>query len=322
MESRSMTRRTDAFVIATSRTSPRRGPTAFTLVELLVVLAIIGVLVGLLLPAVASSREAARRSYCYNNLMQFGVALHAYDSVHEVLPPGVVSETSPVLDRPTGYGFGWMARVLPYFDLKNTYNHFNLDVGLYTSENATTRTYLIGNFLCPSDWGPTRGANSVALTSYVGVQHDIEAPIAADNHGVLFLNSRVRYEDVTDGISMTIFVAEKQNTAADLGWASGTRASLRNAGPVPGTGVAGPGTVSPSLTITTNGVGASGSTGVTRPGDPAYVGGFGSAHPGIINFLFGDGTVRVLTKSISPTILRQLAHRADGELFDEAALDF
>src|SRR6516165_6794413 len=105
-----------------------RGPRAraFTLIELLVVIAIIAVLISLLLPAVQSAREAARRAQCCNNLMQVGIAVQSYESSHEILPPGVVNETSPVLDVPKGYGFGWMTQVLPYLEMKNVYNHFNL----------------------------------------------------------------------------------------------------------------------------------------------------------------------------------------------------
>ena len=135
----------------------RADRSAFTLVEVMVVVGIIGILVGLLLPAVNSAREAARRSQCQNNLMQLGIALHSYDSVHETLPPGAVSELDPVLDLPRGYGFGWMAQILPYFEQANVFNHFNFQVGLYQPPNATTRTNLVRSFLCPSDGGPARG---------------------------------------------------------------------------------------------------------------------------------------------------------------------
>ena len=192
------------------------------------VIAIISVLIALLLPAVQSAREAARRSQCCNNLMQMGLALQSYESAHEVLPPGVVNLTGPVLDQPKGYGFGWMTQVLPYFEMKNVYNHFNLKVGLYEPHNSTTRTNLVRSFLCPSDGGPARDGNRNAMSNYAGVHHDVEAPIAADNHGVLFLNSAVRYEDVTDGTSMTIFVGEKIGTTA---W---TWDGLRARGPASG----------------------------------------------------------------------------------------
>lgn len=291
----------------------RRRPrllAAFTLIEMMLVLVILGVLAGLLLPAISAAREAARRHSCCNNLMQFGIALHSYDSVHETLPPGVVSESNPVLDMPRGYGFGWMTQILPYFEMRNVYNHFNLQVELYEAPNFTTRTSLIRSFLCPSDFGPARDTNRIAMNNYVGVHHDVEAPIAADNHGVLFLNSHVRFEDVSDGISMTLFVGETIHDGLGLGWASGTRASLRNTGLTAGSGpfsVAGPAV----------GSGPNGS-GSGMPPSPLFVGGFSSAHPGIINFAMGDGSVRVLTKTINTAILKQLAHRADGELIDES----
>jgi prepilin-type N-terminal cleavage/methylation domain-containing protein/prepilin-type processing-associated H-X9-DG protein len=287
----------------------RRG---FTLIELLVVIAIISVLIALLLPAVQSAREAARRSQCVNNLMQVGIALQSYESGHEVLPPGVVNESGPVLDQPKGYGFGWLTQILPYFEQKNTYNHFNLKVGLYDAQNSTNRTNLIRSFLCPSDGGPTRDANRVAMSSYAGVHHDVEAPIAADNHGVLFLNSHVRYEDVTDGTSQTLFVGEKLNDGLDLGWASGTRASLRNTG----TGV-NLGALSSRIlsSVPVPATPASGK-GSGSAGDITFVGGFNSRHPGGANFAFGDGSVRFIKSSISIQVLEHLAHRADGEVID------
>ena len=214
----------------------RADSSAFTLVEVLVVVGIIGVLVGLLLPAVNSAREAARRSQCQNNLMQLGIALHSYDSVHETLPPGAVNELDPVLDQPRGYGFGWLAQVLPYIEQANVFHHFNFQVGLYQPPNATTRTALVRSFLCPSDLGPARGNGRVAMTSYAGVHHDVEAPIASDNHGVLFLNSRVRFEDVTDGTSQTFFVGEKLLGGPDLGWASGHAREPQERGHAGGSG--------------------------------------------------------------------------------------
>jgi prepilin-type N-terminal cleavage/methylation domain-containing protein/prepilin-type processing-associated H-X9-DG protein len=293
------------------RQSPRH-PSGFTLIELLVVIAIISVLIALLLPAVQSAREAARRSQCVNNLMQLGIALQSYESAHEVLPPGVVNETGPVLDQPKGYGFGWMTQILPYFEMKNVYNHFNLKVGLYQPQNSTTRTNLIQSLLCPSDGGPRRDANRVALSNYAGVHHDVEAPIAADNHGVMFLNSAIRYEDVTDGTSMTLFVGEKLNDGLDLGWASGTRATLRNTGPgvnrtpFGGLGPGGrPAVLAASVDDKEEGYGT-----------PTYVGGFGARHPGGSNFAFGDGSVRFIKNTVSAQVYQHLGNRSDGEVID------
>ena len=100
---------------------------------------------------------------------------------------------------------------------------------MYAPSNLTARLVVISTFLCPSDardWAN----GGVALSNYAGCHHDVEAPIAANNTGVFFLNSSVRYEDITDGSSSTIFIGEKTSEAGDLGWASGTRATLRNTG--------------------------------------------------------------------------------------------
>jgi prepilin-type N-terminal cleavage/methylation domain-containing protein/prepilin-type processing-associated H-X9-DG protein len=307
-----MNRRSGYWQARTVRTAghPRPPCRGFTLIELLVVIAIIAVLIALLLPAVQSAREAARRSQCCNNLMQVGLALQNYESAHETLPPGVVDQKGPVLDQPSGYGFGWMTQILPYFEMKNVYNHFNLAHGLYATENATTRTNLIQSYLCPSDGGPTRDTSRIAMTSYAGVHHDLEQPIDANNHGVLFLNSHVRYEDVTDGTTSTFFVGEKLRDGLDLGWASGTRASLRNTGltlnttPRGGTSETIPSTMPPPEAST------------VKLGMKEYVGGFRSFHPGGSNFAFGDGSVRFIKSSISPTVYRRLANRADGEVID------
>ena len=205
-------------------------PSGFTLIELLVVIAIISVLIALLLPAVQAAREAARRAQCLNNLMQLGIALQNYESSHEVFPPGVVNDTGPVLDQPKGYHVGWMVRILPYCEMRNIYNHYNLALGLYETQNLTTRTTLVRSFLCPSDNGLNRATNNVAMTNYVGCHNDAEAPIDVKNNGVFFLNAALRYEDIPDGSSQTIFLGEKLNDGTGQGWASGTRASLRNTG--------------------------------------------------------------------------------------------
>ncbi len=302
-----------------TRLSPKAGARprrpGFTLIELLVVIAIISVLIALLLPAVQSAREAARRAQCCNNLMQLGIALQNYESSHETLPPGVVGDKGPVLDQPKGYGHGWLTQLLPHMELKNIYNHFNLNVGLYEVENSTTRTSLVKGFLCPSDSGANRGATNFPLTNYVGCHNGAEAPIDANNNGVLFLNSAVGYEDIHDGSSQTIFAGEKLNDGLGQGWASGTRASLRN------TGSAINRQSTPNTVLTGQIVVPAAKGDVSTPADdPAtrgqFVGGFSSRHPGGANFLFGDGSVRFLKNTISPSILILLGSRSDGEYID------
>jgi prepilin-type N-terminal cleavage/methylation domain-containing protein/prepilin-type processing-associated H-X9-DG protein len=288
----------------------------FTLIELLVVIAIISVLIALLLPAVQAAREAARRAQCLNNMMQLSIALQNYESSHEMLPPGVVNPTGPILDQPKGYHFGWMVQILPYCELKNTFNHFNFTMGVYEAPNFSTRTTLVRAFLCPSDPGANRGPTGVAMTNYVGSHNDIEAPIAANNNGVLFLNSAIRYEDITDGSAQTIFLGEKLNDGLGEGWASGTRASLRNSGAginrqtVPSlaaSALPGDDDDEPAVGGPKGGGAAAGDT-------LTFVGSYTSRHPGGGNFAFGDGSIRFLKNSIGPRVFRLLTHRADGEI--------
>jgi prepilin-type N-terminal cleavage/methylation domain-containing protein/prepilin-type processing-associated H-X9-DG protein len=296
---------------------PGPGPRAFTLIELLVVIAIISVLIALLLPAVQAAREAARRAQCCNNLMQVGIALANYESAHEMFPPGVVNPTGPILDQPKGYHFGWLVQILPYCEMRNIYNHFNYHVGLYETQNFTNRTNLIRGFLCPSDPGPNRGPSGAAMNNYAGSHNDREAAINSNNNGVFFLNSTVRFEDITDGSSQTIFVGEKLNDGFGEGWASGTRATLRNTGMV----INATGTKSktgfatdPDEDETAPAKPAGAAAGAGAGDDLSFVGSYASRHPGGGNFSFGDGSVRFLKSSIAPSVFRLLANRADGEV--------
>jgi prepilin-type N-terminal cleavage/methylation domain-containing protein/prepilin-type processing-associated H-X9-DG protein len=285
----------------------------FTLIELLVVIAIISVLIALLLPAIQAAREAARRVQCVNNLMQLGIALHNYESSFERLPPGVVNATGPILNSAKGYHFSWMVQILPFLEQKEVARRFDGARGIYAAENSTVRGVTISAFLCPSDGlAQRRPSDRTALNNYAACHHDVEAPIDANNIGVFFLNSNLRSEDVADGTSNTIYLGEKRLDSTDLGWASGTRATLRNTGTLPnqtGIGVAG---IFDDESIPVDG----------NPDAPAsedvsalsLVGGFGSNHPGGSNYAFGDGSVRFLKNSMDPKVYQCLGNRADGEL--------
>jgi prepilin-type N-terminal cleavage/methylation domain-containing protein/prepilin-type processing-associated H-X9-DG protein len=286
-----------------------RQDRGFTLIELLLVIAIISILISLLLPAIQSSREIARKLQCSKNLMQIGLALGNYTSSHKVFPPGVVNPTGPISNLPSGYHFGWEARILPFLELTPIYNRLNFLDSVYDPSNDTARTHHIQIYLCPSD------AN-LTLTSYAACHHDVEAPIAADNHGVFYLNSRVSYDDITDGPAYTILAGEFLGQSYSLGWAVGTRSSLRNTGsPVNAT--------TPIAVPTTSGFRAAKEAveldELKRMIDAgqiplSFVGGFSSHHTGGANFLLGDGSVRFLTERIRASVYRSLGHRGDGNL--------
>lgn len=283
-----------------SQCHPRR---AFTLVELLVVITIIGMLIALLLPAVQAAREAARRTQCLNNMTQLGIALQNYDSAHTVLPPGTINKQGPIQNIAEGYHMGWLVQLLPYIEEQNTFKHIDFDVGVYDPKNAAVRAIRIALFVCPSYAGPTRNGTpdggdsgllgTYAIANYAGCYNDVEAPIDVDNNGVLFLNSHIEPKDVTDGMTHTIYVGEKLGDAEDLGWMSGTRATLRNTG-----------------------VRLSRSKSDAAPENDLVVGGFASDHPGVCNFLFGDGRVQSIGNNIDLELLERFGNRADGQLID------
>jgi prepilin-type N-terminal cleavage/methylation domain-containing protein len=275
-------------------TISRRG---FTLIELLVVITIIGILTGIMMPALHSAREAGRRTSCANNLMRLGLATGAYESAHGFFPAGVTDSKGPILNKADGLHHSWTERLLPYLDERAVFAKIDFDASVYDPKNATVRGLQLVPFLCPSDDVVDEGPHS----SYAACHNEAEAPIDADNHGVFFLNSRLRPDDITDGLGYTLFIAEKKTDAAgnDLGWTSGTRATLRNTGtPLNGTG--------PRATVSN-----------PATGGPTFVGGFGSDHAGgIVATVFGDGSVRYVYDVIDPKVLKLLGHRADGKLIN------
>jgi prepilin-type N-terminal cleavage/methylation domain-containing protein/prepilin-type processing-associated H-X9-DG protein len=314
-----------------TKRSARFGRPAFTLVELLVVIAIIGILIAMSLPAIQASRETARRSQCMHNLTQLSMALQDYQMAHEVFPPGVINKQGPIHSVPQGDHRNWIVHLLPYIEELNTYRHIDQSVGVYNAKNEAARNTPIAILQCPSD---AQTSTTFPANNYAAVHHDVEAPIDTDNHGMFFLNSHVRYDDITDGPSHTLFLGEKLCDPGDLGWMSGTRATLRNTGTSPNTplpaavlAMASSSAQSPDAEIPTadqtqregeapaEPQHASAPSTPPVPSDPTlYVGGFASYHPAGANFAFGDGSIRFLTDTINLQILQQLANRADGKL--------
>ena len=270
----------------------------FTLVELLVVIAIIGVLVSLLLPAVQAAREAARRCACANNVTQIGLALHNHEFHLEHFPAGVTNPDGPIRSVEEGSHISWIVRILPYMEQQALARNFEEAAGAYGEANKPVRASQISVLACPSSPEPFRSQTEmkdVAHTTYAGCHHDAEAPIDGTNKGILFLNSKTRFSDIEDGSSNTLLIGEHFLGTGDLGWLSGTRATLRNT-----SAVAEPPQRQPGLN--------------EEEPDPLFVGGFGSYHPGMSMIGMADGSTRALTNTVSPEVLHQLGHRADGEI--------
>ncbi len=331
---------------------PLRRSSGFTLIELLVVIAIIAVLIALLLPAVQQAREGARRTQCKNHLMQIGLALQNYMHAHGMLPPGTSNATGPIISREpasavsqfgvggaaqvpqpvspnpqnaAGYHMSWIVQILPYLEQQNVYQRVDFTNSVYAPENLPVRARALSMLRCPSDPGMAQGTTGAGANNYCGIHHDFETPIDVNQNGVLFLNSSIKYDQITDGSSSTLFVAEVMSQqGTNLGWMSGTRSTLRNMvlrTTRPETGEVTGYTTHSFPTFQGGGIYGGNSSLREEPNAPTdgseFVGGFSSSHTGGFQAVFGDGSVRFLSQNTDSRTLRNLAHRADGEMLGE-----
>ena len=238
---------------------------------------------------------------------------------------------------------GWMTQILPYLEQQNVYEHIDFTKSVYDPINVPPRQQRISAFICPSD--PSGISQVAAVSNYCGVHNDVEAPIDVNQNGVMFLNSSIRYEQIRDGSSNTLFVMEARlNTGSDLGWMSGTKSTLRNAviassSGSPGAGPTGSPASDPTGAQTSSGAQSSTDSETTYrlhavtqnnvnqfnfrqeladlEAGREFVGGPSSFHVGGGHFLLGDGSVRFISQNIDPKTLRNLAHRADGQMLKD-----
>ncbi len=317
------------------KTNPnRRGESmpqqGFTLVELLVVIAIIGILVGMLLPAVQAIREAGRRTVCQNNLKQIGLALHGYENVKKFYPPARAAD-----------GFlAWPAYLLPYMEQVNLYDGLELNKK-YEVQDPDLLNQPWPGMVCPSrgrsslislaepngapvgmvgDYAGNAGNHrdfdgefddGIFVDHWAGFQEktggvmnsgfESQNPVHND---ILVEGERGRYthQSITDGLSTTIFIAEKYVADQGLNRTNGWGDSCILNGELPETGMR---------------VGGFGLA-FNRPFDfsPGEFPIFGSPHRGITYTVLGDGSVRGFNDNLEPAILHRLCTRDDGEVVD------
>ncbi len=301
--------------------------TAFTLVELLVTIAIIGVLIGMLLPAVQNVREAARGTQCLNNLKQIGLATLNYESSITRIPPS----------RPADGFLTWPVLLMPYLDQENLANRFDSQA-LYADQDPNVITESVPGMLCPTRRaGPMLsvsekdGRLTGAVGDYAGnagthLHHPtfqwalFTEPVdgvfnsglkrdnpVSNNRLTKTIKGRYGFQDLTDGSSSTIFVGEKFVNPEHFGLSGGFGDGSIYNGDEPGTfmrlgggylGLA----KSPKENV---------AVGITPL--------FGSAHPGTVNFVFGDASVHSVSVDVSAEALFQLCSRNDGTVLDASA---
>jgi len=185
---------------------PRRS--AFTLVEVLVVIAVIGVLIAMLLPAVQAAREASRRAQCQNNLRQIGIALQNYHGILQRFPPGRLR--IPVDGQ--GRCFSAYAHLLPFLEASTLYRQIDFNANPEDAVNAAALNQTIPYFLCPSDqFKKLQGESAVhnyPLNTGTTYALSLRNPAGVPVTGVFFENSAVNFRDIVDGSSQTVCVSE------------------------------------------------------------------------------------------------------------------
>ena len=308
------------------RLSVRRRK-GFTLIELLVVIAIIAVLIGLLVPAVQKVREAAARAQCQNNLKQWGLAIHNFNSAFKYLPAS--RQTPPTYPSHQS----WPQIVLPYVEQKTVQIRYNFALDWNDPLNLPATTTQLAIAQCPS--APINRINPLAaltppITTPYGygdygsmnvvfpsfyVYNGLTAP-SLDLTGVLQKNANTRIGEITDGTSNSIMLVE--DAGRPTNWVLG-----QNMGIATGDGW---GWADPDCGYSLNG--ASPTTGVVAnhhvPASPPYPvascvmncnndSEVYSFHDGGANMLFADGSVHFLSQNINIAVFAALCTKAGGE---------
>jgi prepilin-type N-terminal cleavage/methylation domain-containing protein/prepilin-type processing-associated H-X9-DG protein len=304
-----------------SSVRPRRRRKAFTLVELIVVIAIIGVLVALLLPAVQMARESARKSQCANNLRQIGLAMHGYTLSFGAFPPGYVSRVLADHDD-GGPGWAWGAMILQFMEDADLYSQVKLAEPIEGPAMESVRLASVRSFVCPSDGTflgvidiPEKKSEQIicqmAAASYVASAGTIRPTCKRCRDqfdGMFGRNRAIKPKEIQDGLSKTLAVGERATY-----WASATLWGVVPNSKVidykrPGKFAAGPAYVLGTTFHKGFNIELSD---IDPDFEDTYAESFGSAHPGGCHFLFCDGGVRFVWDSADPGVMNALSTR-DG----------
>ncbi|MEX0938640.1 MAG: DUF1559 domain-containing protein [Pirellulales bacterium] len=323
---------------------PTRGRrAAFTLIELLIVIVIIGILAGLLLPAISSSRAAARQLRCKNNIKQIALATIAFETTNGAFPP---ARLEPPLDARPPYDCGgvqpsWLVRIMPFIDRDSDFASWDLNAP-YGDHPAEVRNRVVSTYICPerrSHGDAIAPSNSSReyftmpcgcgavrqITVHGGAVGDYAA-----NHGDLSPGAVGGPDDFFlggNGTGIIISSRAKCNGDTPINWVDVIRVADVLDG-LSNTALVGELHVTPAnLTKQPhngplfNGedlaafarVGGPGVPLARSPEDsPGAVLGFGSWHREVCMFAMGDGSVRAISNLIDTTTLGYLCNRADS----------
>jgi prepilin-type N-terminal cleavage/methylation domain-containing protein/prepilin-type processing-associated H-X9-DG protein len=294
--------------------------TGMSLIELLVVLAIIAILLALLVPAIQRTRDAAARTQCADQVRQIGLACHAYHDTFGTFPPGyhACHSADPMATSP---GWGWASYLLPFVEQGSIAQEIAFHKPIEDPENIARRT-LVRLYICPADSGlpdtfditDAYGGfiTEAAPTSYAACYGSGELDeVSGPKQGVFHRNSHVALTDISDGTSTTMLIGDRAWQHAMAPWAGAVNRGVIRPGPRNPWPSAAP-YPAPNLACFQ-------SNGINRAGDPdGSLDELFSFHRGGANVVFADGSVRFLSEQISTVVLKALGTRAGGEVVNEA----
>jgi prepilin-type N-terminal cleavage/methylation domain-containing protein/prepilin-type processing-associated H-X9-DG protein len=335
-----MRRQSDRRFFAAANRIRRPG---FTLVELLIVVAIIGALLAIMLPAIQSAREASRRVQCQNHLRQLAIATLNFESGSRQFPPGVRQVL--FASAPIYRGSSLFVHLLPQLEegtLQKTWDFgdpMHNTLGGISARTASVLPVL----LCPSDlldqnpvlqngvyYGLTSYGGNGGTRSYFPSQAAVDGVFHTTDSASEPKSCQrpVRIRDITDGASKTLLFGERRHndpnyeTFVALGWADSLK-TWGSWGPSGGRKAIGHVTMSAYPPINYQlPFNATSTAGASPPADSGtafqyYVDmracAWGSDHSGGANFALADGAVRFLVDETSVAVLQALATRAGGE---------
>jgi prepilin-type N-terminal cleavage/methylation domain-containing protein/prepilin-type processing-associated H-X9-DG protein len=303
--------------------SPRRR-SGFTLIELLVVIAIIAVLIGLLLPAVQKIREAANRMSCSNNLKQLALAAQNYAGTNGTLPPGYLGEYPNLGLKPLAYDkqyLGVLPYLLPYLEQDNLFKSMSADFppGYFSPTNVfphwssfnsawAVRGQYVKTFHCPSD-----NADDTPITFALSLTYKAPPPMTGWFVRVAFFTDpkliaslgTTNYVGVmgfsglgTGNDTFSGLLANRTNISMGSLTAADGSSNTLLFGEYLGTGQSGPRIGSASW-IGMGALPAAWGLPAVDSDVPGWVN-FSSRHAGVVQFAFGDGSVRGIRKGILP----------------------
>ncbi|OWK46366.1 DUF1559 domain-containing protein [Fimbriiglobus ruber] len=308
----------------------RRG---YTLIELLVAIAIIGVLIGLLLPAIQKVREAAIRMACQNKLKHMGLACLTYYDAKGVFPPAFMYTPllslplvqTPAYDRiaPNFFinfnepGWGWAVYLLPYIEQNAMYNLLTFTASNNSVVNQGPREMPMPIYTCPADSSTglfplynTNGqfivnASTISYAACFGADGTLNATPDAGT-GVYYRNSATKIMDITDGASQTIALGERGAMFIQCPWIGAISMAMVQTTPNA------PVSRSEIQPPTVMAMARVGHHLLNDPMSEPYD--YFSPHGTIVNFVYVDGSVHPLTINTDLTVLQALGTRAGGDI--------